>query len=98
MAIVGDTLALTDFTRARVTILDRADQLVEHMGANPGANPEARARDGWPNARNVDGDLVRRRSNQGKFNSPHTLAADAEGNLYVTEWLIGGRLTKLAGQ
>lgn len=24
-----------------------------------------------------------------------TLAADAKGNLYVTEWLIGGRLTKL---
>ena len=92
MAIVGDTLALTDFTQARVTILDRDDQLVEHIGANP----EARERDGWPNARNVDGDLVRPQLEPGKFNSPHTLAADAAGNLYVTEWLLGGRLTKLA--
>ena len=31
----------------------------------------------------------------GKFNSPHGLAVDANGNLYVAEWLIGGRVTKL---
>ncbi len=30
-----------------------------------------------------------------EFNSPHSLAADANGNLYVSEWLIGGRYTKL---
>jgi hypothetical protein len=35
------------------------------------------------------------RSSTGKFNSPHTLAADSGGNLYVTERLLGGRLTKL---
>ena len=94
MTIVGDTLALTDFTQARVTLLDGDDQLVEHIGANP----DVQARDGWPNARNASGDLVRPQLEPGKFNSPHTLAADAEGNLYVTEWLIGGRLTKLARQ
>jgi hypothetical protein len=32
----------------------------------------------------------------GKFNSPHGMAIDGEGNLYVAEWLIGGRFTKLA--
>ena len=94
MTIVGDTLALTDFTQARVTLLDGDDQLVEHIGANP----DVQARDGWPNARNASGDLVGPQLEPGKFNSPHTLAADAEGNLYVTEWLIGGRLTKLARQ
>jgi hypothetical protein len=31
----------------------------------------------------------------GVFNSPHSLAVDADGNLYVSEWLIGGRYTKL---
>lgn len=91
MVVVGDTLALTDFTQARVTILDRDDQLIEHIGANP----EARARDGWPNARDAQGDLVRPTLEPGKFNSPHTLAADGQGNLYVSEWLLGGRLTKL---
>lgn len=92
MAIVGDELALTDFTQARVTILDLDDQLVEHIGANPTA-PE---RDGWPNARDDAGNLVRPPLVAGRFNSPHTLSADNDGNLYVTEWLLGGRLTKLA--
>jgi hypothetical protein len=32
----------------------------------------------------------------GKFNSPHGVAADTQGNIYVTEWIIGGRITKLA--
>jgi DNA-binding beta-propeller fold protein YncE len=92
MAVVGDELALTDFTQARVTILDRDDELVEHIGANS----DARNRDGWPNARNQNGDLVRPPVEPGRFNSPHTLAADGDGNLFVTEWLLGGRLTKLA--
>lgn len=92
MTIVGDELALTDFTQARVTILDVDDQLVEHVGANP----QAPARDGWPNARDDRGNLVRPPLEPGAFNSPHTLAADGAGNLYVTEWLLGGRLTKLA--
>jgi DNA-binding beta-propeller fold protein YncE len=91
MAVVGNELALTDFTQARVTILAKNDQLVEHIGANPKV-PE---REGWPNARDADGNLVRPRLETGKFNSPHTLAADSDGNLYVTEWLLGGRLTKL---
>lgn len=91
MAFVGDELALTDFTQARVTILDLDDRLVEHIGANP----EAPAREGWPNARDESGNLVRPRLEPRKFNSPHTIAADEAGNLYVTEWLLGGRLTRL---
>lgn len=92
MTTVGSTLALTDFTQARVTILDEDDRLVEHICANPSA-PE---RDGWPNARDDAGNLVRPPLETGKLNSPHTLTADPDGNLYVTEWLIGGRLSKLA--
>lgn len=92
MAIVGGELALTDFTQARVSILDLNDELIEHVGANP----EAPDRDGWPNARDAEGNLVPPALRPGKFNSPHTLTADADGNLYVTEWLLGGRLTKLA--
>ncbi len=47
-----------------------------------------------PSPRN--GNLVRPPLEAGKFNRPHTIAADNDGNLYVTEWLLGGRLTKLA--
>jgi hypothetical protein len=91
LAFTGDELVLTDFTKARVTVLDRDDSLVEHLGEHP----EAPQRDGWPNARDERGDLVRPALQPEKFNSPHTVAADGDGNLYVTEWLLGGRVTKL---
>ena len=39
--------------------------------------------EGWPN---IPRELVE----PGKFNSPHGMAAGADGNLYVVEWLIGG--------
>lgn len=58
--------------RARVTILDKNDQLIEHIGANP----EAPKRDGWPNARNAEGNLVRPPLEAGMFNSPHTEDGD----------------------
>jgi hypothetical protein len=32
----------------------------------------------------------------GGADSWHTLTSDAEGNVYVTEWLLGGPLTRLA--
>jgi DNA-binding beta-propeller fold protein YncE len=92
MVISGDELAVTDFTQARVTILDSRDQLIEHVGANP----DAPSREGWPNAYDQSGDLARPPLEAGKFNSPHTIAADGARHLYVTEWLLGGRLTKLA--
>ena len=34
----------------------------------------------------------------GKFNSPHGLAVDADGNIFVAEWLVGGRINKLVRQ
>ena len=53
--------------------------------------------DGWPNNKNENGKIVQTRLLEiGKFNSPHGIAVDEEGNLYVAEWLIGGRITKLA--
>jgi sulfur carrier protein ThiS len=30
------------------------------------------------------------------LNSPHSVAVDVDGNLYVSEWLLGGRYTKFA--
>jgi hypothetical protein len=29
-----------------------------------------------------------------RLNSPHSVAVDADGNLFVSEWLLGGRYTK----
>jgi hypothetical protein len=33
---------------------------------------------------------------EGKFNSPHGMTVDADGDILVAEWLIGGRFIKLA--
>jgi hypothetical protein len=34
----------------------------------------------------------------GRLKSPHAIAIDGDANVYVIEWLIGGRLTKLVPQ
>ena len=52
--------------------------------------------EGWPNNTSDEGRTIPTSLLEtGKFNSPHGLAVDANGNLYVAEWLIGGRVTKL---
>jgi NHL repeat-containing protein len=92
LVAVDDRLVVTDFTAGRITVLTRDGELVEHLCAS-GRSPEE---DAWPNARDADGNIVRPATTPGVVNSPHTLAADETGDVFVTEWLIGGRVTKLA--
>jgi sugar lactone lactonase YvrE len=92
LAVAGGELVVTDFTAGRVTVLTRDGELVEHLFAGRRSPDE----DGWPNAHDTAGDLVRPPLRAGAANSPHTLAADSDGSIYVTEWLIGGRVTKRA--
>jgi len=68
---------------AGLTILDGEDR----PAAAIGFNSEVGTKEGWPNER--------RWVEEGKFNSPHSAAADANGNIYVVEWITGGRVTKL---
>jgi hypothetical protein len=70
--------------RARLTVLDPDDR----VAATLGENDQACARPGFPN----DRALVE----PGRFVTPHSVASDAGGNLYVVEWITGGRITKLA--
>jgi hypothetical protein len=92
LVAVDDRLVLTDFTAGRITVLTRDGELVEHLCASA-RSPEE---DAWPNARDAGGNIVRPKTSRGVVNSPHTLAADHNGDVFVTEWLIGGRVTKLA--
>lgn len=79
--------------RARLAVTDINDRLAGYLGTNEEVCNVA----GWPNNKSADGKVVPTSLlEQGKFNSPHGIAVDAEGNLYVAEWLIGGRLVKLA--
>jgi hypothetical protein len=88
-----DRLVLVEFKPPQLTILDGDDRVVGHLGLDT----DAPSRPGWPNDRDADGAPVRSAALvPGRFNSPHAVAVGHDGSLYVTEWLIGGRTTKLA--
>jgi len=82
----GDDLLIPELF-ARLTILDAHDNLVCYLGENEEVVGVA----GWPNH---PAEMIV----PGKFNSPHGMAADHAGNLFVVEWILGGRITKLARQ
>ena len=89
----GEVLAVAEL-RARMSLLDSEDRLIGYLGGNEVVCD----RPGWPNALDENGSPVRPSDAElsaGKFNSPHGIAIDGSGNIYVPEWLIGGRFTKL---
>ena len=91
-AVDGDLLVVGEL-QARLAVLDVDDNLVTYLGSNEGVCDLP----GWPNNLNDGGEIIAtNRIQPGRFNSPHNLAADSEGNLYVSEWLIGGRMVKMA--
>ena len=87
----GDTMIVAEL-RARLAVLDREDNLVGYLGENE----DVCSVEGWPNNQTQNGEIVPTALLQpGKFNSPHGMAVDSLGNLFIAEWLIGGRFTKL---
>lgn len=69
-----------------VKIVDRDFNVV----ANLGDNYAVCGVEGWPNLAGTE------HVQPGKFNSPHGLTVDPKtGDIYVGEWIIGGRVTKL---
>ncbi|MFL6274391.1 MAG: hypothetical protein ACJ74G_04205 [Blastocatellia bacterium] len=69
--------------QGRVTILDRHNKVITHLGDNE--DPKLRGQNPVPVEQWKDGQFI----------SPHCPRWDAEGNLYVAEWLSSGRITKL---
>ena len=89
--ISGEDLVIIEL-QARTTLVDADDALIGHIGANQLVCES----EGWPNSMNEEGEPARStRLEPGKFNSPHGVAVDRDGNVYITEWLIGGRYIKL---
>jgi len=77
---------------ARLAVLGPDDELLGYLGADDTVADRA----GFPNQ--LGGDELPQRPaglRPGYFNSPHGLVADQLGNLYVTEFVIGGRVVKL---
>lgn len=80
----GDEMVVPDLY-GRVTILDKNNQLIEHLGFND----EVWTRHGYPN-------IPLEEREPGKFISPHAATVDENGDIYVVEWVSDGRITKLA--
>lgn len=68
----------------RVTIFDKDNKLITHLGENP----DIWKAPGWPN-------LAPEQLTPGKFIAPHAAIWDRDGNIYVVEWINYGRVTKL---
>jgi hypothetical protein len=93
----GDLLVVAELYE-RLALLDIHDVLVGYVGADtpPDQMHVWPDRPGWPNSFDSSGRVVAPQDLEpGQFNSPHSLAVDANGNLFVSEWLIGGRYTSL---
>ncbi len=90
IATSGDLLFVTEL-HGRVAVFDGDDEFIGQLGETD--RPESEV---WPNALDNVGNTVRPPNLlPGQFNSPHGVATDARGTVYVTEWLIGGRLVRL---
>jgi hypothetical protein len=90
LATSGDLLFVTEL-HGRMGVFDGNDEWIGPLGETH--QPESEA---WPNALDDAGNTVRPPNLfAGQFNSPHGVATDASGTVYVSEWLIGGRLVRL---
>ena len=70
--------------QGRVTLIDGANQVVEHLGDSNPSN--------WNNPLRRE---PRERFVPGQFICPHGACFDHEGNIFVVEWVEVGRVTKL---
>ena len=76
----------------RIVVLDRENRVLDSFGS-----VGERGR-GWPNRLYDEGKPARPYVEDGKLHTPHAIAFDAEGNVDLSEWFIGGRLVRLERQ
>lgn len=76
-------IAVVPDLAARVTLLDRANRVIAHLGEDTAGD--------WQELRKKP----RAEFRPGKFVSPHGACFDHAGNIFVAEWVEEGRLTKL---
>src|SRR5688500_7876517 len=84
-----DLLLVPDLS-ARVTLLDKNNKVISHLGEDPE----------WRAQVTKDGNKLRSNPDPsawvpGKFLHPHDACFDPHGNIFVAEWVHTGRITKL---
>lgn len=77
-------LAVVPDLRARVTLLDKSNKVVAHLGDGLAVNPQ-----------NVRTTEDRSKFIPGKFVAPHGATFDQAGNIFIVEYVEIGRVTKL---
>lgn len=76
----------------RIHILNKEDEIIATMASGADYVRE----EGWPNRTSPHGAISPVPIlKAGRLNSPHGLAVDPAGHLYISEWLKGVRMTKL---
>ncbi len=85
--IRGDIMLVPDL-HCRVTLLDKENKVLAQLGDDPE----------WRSKALANGFKMRSQRPKwqpGKFVHPHDACFDHEGNIFVTEWVVTGRVTKL---
>lgn len=82
VAIQGDYVSVPDL-HGRLVILDKSNTIMAVLGHNP--DPKQRANFNVPQAQWIEG----------VFSGTHGSYWDKDGNLYVQDWNVSGRLMKL---
>lgn len=82
-----DIMLVPDLS-ARITLLDINNKVIAHLGEDPDWRKEV-----------LDENMKMRREptrwRAGRFLHPHDACFDAQGNIFVAEWVATGRITKL---
>jgi len=82
VAVQGDYVSVPDL-HGRVVILDKENKIISTVGANPDAK------------KGRSYNIPQSRWVEGAFSGTHGSYWDKDGNLYVQDWNVSGRVMKL---
>jgi hypothetical protein len=84
---IRDEVLLVPDLHARVSLFDKDNSVLVHLGYDPEWTKQV-----------LDGFKIRTQPDRwpaGKFIHPHDACFDKDGNIFVTEWVATGRVSKL---
>lgn len=87
--IHGDVMVVPELV-ARTTLLDKSNKVIAHLGTDSERIQKNKADTGGFNIRTDETQWQ-----DGKFVHPHDACFDADGNIFVAEWVATGRVSKL---
>ncbi|MES2706484.1 MAG: hypothetical protein V4726_07770 [Verrucomicrobiota bacterium] len=87
--LMDGTLLVPDLS-ARITLLDKDDKVITHLGEDPAWRELV-----MKNNRSLRKSPAGTEWVAGKFLHPHDACFDAAGNIFVAEWVNSGRITRL---